>query len=213
MINRKTLLKSLIIIALLIIIIVTAIHIRNTLARYETTTATDRDVDVAFWIVENSFQSQRLLIEDIYPSTNPFEYTFTVNNFDANDKIAETDMEYEIVITATTNLPLSYEISKNGTTFAKGENVFDDLYQDANGTYYRKIKFSTEANPYPFKMDTIIAELNDSGVATGKYVKTKITDTYTLKVTFPKANSAYEEYADLMEDVNIELSARQVIDE
>ena len=198
MINKKAFFKSLIVISLLIIIIVAVIQIRNTLARYETAATTERDVDVAFWVVDNSFQEERLLIEDIYPSTNPFEYTFTVSNF-KDDKIAETDMEYEIVLTTTTNLPLSYEIQRNGTTYS---NKQEEIYTDSDGTVYREIRFGTTENPYPLIMDTISNTTN---------TKTKVTDTYTIKVTFPQENSANLEYADLMEYIKIELTARQVI--
>lgn len=197
MINKKAFFKSLIVISLLIIIIVAFIQIRNTLARYETTATTERNVDVAFWIMDNSFQEERILIEDIYPSTNPFEYTFTVSNFD-DDKIAETDMEYEIVLTTTTNLPLSYEIQRNGTTYSKQE----ELYTDSDGTVYREIRFGTAANPYPLKMDTILD---------ATHAKNKVTDTYIIKVTFPQENSANLEYADLIEYIKIDLTARQVI--
>ena len=115
MIDKKKLVKSLIIISLIIIIIIVAIQIRSTLARYETTTETDRDVDVAFWIVDNSFKSDRLLLKDIQPSSNVYEYTFTVSNFDIENQanIAETDLEYEIVLTTTTNLPLNVPIVKS----------------------------------------------------------------------------------------------------
>lgn len=223
MINKKTLFKSLIIILLIIIIIVAAIQLRQTLARYETTTGTERDVDVAFWIVDNSFKSQRLFIKDIYPRNEVFEYQFTVSNYDPgalgtdlDDKIAETDLEYELVITTTTNLPLGYEILRNNSSIYKitdnKQNV-EELYSDSDGTYYRKIKFATPTNQYPFPMDTIVAEVDDGGNPTGKFVKTRVTDTYVLKVTFPQGYSANEEYADLMEDITIDLSARQVIGE
>lgn len=211
MIDKKKVFKCLIIISLIIIIIVAAIQIRNTLARYETTASTERTVEVAFSILDNDFKSERLLIEDVYPSTTPYEYEFTISNFEG-DKIAETDLEYQLVITTTTNLPLSYELEKNGTTCT---NTVDELYEDEYGTVYREIRFeTTESNLYPASMNTI----QDDG--TGKYVKTKITDEYVLKVKFPvgKTETTYEyrenlEYADLMEDIKIEVSGRQVIGE
>ena len=221
MINKKKLFKCLIIIALIIIIIVSVILLRRTLAKYETEATTERDVDVAFWAVDNSFEEQRLLIEDIYPTTETFDYTFTVSNFDpgslptdADDQIAETDIEYELVIITTTNLPLSYEIQRNGTTYS---DVQEEIYADTDGTYYRKLKIGTTANPYPLKLDTITDTDGD-----GEFSKGKVTDTYKLKVTFPIQsyvngtlvnNRANLEYADLIEDVKIELSARQVIGE
>lgn len=224
MIDKKRIIKSLIIISLIIIIIFTAIHIRNTLARYETTTATQRDVDVAFWVVDDSFKSERLIIDDIYPIDTPFEYTFTVSNYNQgilesniDDNIAETDIEYELVITTTTNLPLEYEITRNGVTYTA---LQQKLIEDANGTVYRKMYFGTDENPYPLIIDTIQPEKDKDGNETGRNVKNKITDEYVLKVTFPEQsyvngtlfdNRSNPDYADLMEDVKIELTARQKI--
>lgn len=208
MIDKKKIIKSLIIISLIIIIIFVAIQIKNTLARYETTTTTKRDVDVAFWVLDNSFKSERLVIDDIYPLDTPFEYQFTVSNFNG-DKIAETDIEYEIVLTTTTNLPLSYEITKNGTTYT---GINQKLFTDEDGTVFREIRFGTTENPYPLIMDTITGANNE---------KTKITDTYILKVTFPTQsyvngvlvdNRTNLDYPDLIENVKIDLTARQKID-
>ena len=187
MINKKKVFIVLIIISL---IIIATVQITRTLARYETVTTTQRDVDVAFWIVDNDFKSDRILIEEIYPSTTPFEYRFTVSNFNGT-KSAETDLEYELTLTTTTNLPLSYVITKNGTTCTKTEELFSDEY----GTVYRKIKLETEANNLKMLHE------NDK------------TDTFILKATFPEGYSANEQYADLMEDVKIDLTARQVIEE
>lgn len=207
MINKKKVIKSLIIISLIIIIIFAFIQIRNTLARYETTSTTERDVDVAFWIVDNSFKSERLVIDDIYPQDTSYEYQFTVSNFNGS-KIAETDMEYDIILTATTNLPLKYEISRNGTKYT---NWQQELITDEDGTVYRRLKFGTEENEYPLVMDTI----NESGS------KNKITDTYILKVTFPIQsyvngelvdNRTILDYPDSIENIQIDLTARQKID-
>lgn len=197
MIDKKKLLKSFIIITLIIVILIVAIQIRNTLARYETVATTERDVDVAFWIADNSFKSQRLLIEDIFPRTAPFEYSFTVSNFEGS-KIAETDMEYEILITTTTNLPLNYTITRNGSTYSTTQ----ELVTDDDGTVYRKIYVGTTENPF------IINTIDDTTSE-----KSQITDTFVLKVTFPANYNANEQYADLMEDVKIDLTARQRIEE
>lgn len=200
MINKKRLFKGLIIISLIIIIIFAAIQIRNTLARYETTTTGQGDVDVAFWIVDNSFKSDILLIDDIYPATTPHEYTFTVSNFNGT-KSAETDLDYEIVLTTTTNLPLSYEITKNGATCTKVEKLYEDTNtyidsaQNLGNTVYREIKLETEENGLNMLQET------------------DTTDIFKIKVTFPQQYSSNLEYADLVEYVKINLSAKQVIDE
>lgn len=191
MIDKKRLIKSLIILLLLAIIIFAIIQIRKTLAKYETEGTAERDVDVAFWAVDNSFQTQRLLINEIYPREEPFEYTFTVSNFNKEGKKAETDIEYDITITTSTNLPLSYEITRNGTTCTKD----DQLYIDTDNTYFRQIKL--EASKNNFEIDS----------------NNKTTDTFVIKVNFPKEYSANPEYADLIEDIKIDLSARQIIEE
>lgn len=187
--DKKKIRKCLVILLLIVIIIAVIILIRNTLARYETTATSDKDVDVAFWIVDNSFKSDRLLIKDIYPSDTAFTYTFTVSNF-SDTKKAETDLDYELVLTTTTNLPLEYEITKNGATCRKTEQ----LYADDDGTYYREIKLETNQNNLVMRQGT------------------DITDTFVVKVTFPKSNYTNVEYADLLEYVKIDLTAKQLIE-
>lgn len=219
MINKKAFFKSLIIILLLIIIVFIGIQIRKTLAKYETTTTGERDIKVAFWILDNSYQTERMLIKDIFPRNNdPFEYAFTVSNFVGED-VAETDLEYELLITTTTNLPLSYQISLNGSTY---NNVEEKLYTDVNGTVYRKLAIGSTDNPYPLSMNTIVAEVDRNGEPTGDYVKTKITHEYILQVTFPEQsyvngsivnNKLNIDYADLIEDIQISVTARQKIGE
>lgn len=216
MINKKKVVKLLIVISLIIVIVIAAIQIRRTLARYESTASTERDVDVAFSIIDNDFQTDTIFIDEIYPTATPYEYTFTVSNFKHN-KIAETDLEYEIAITTTTNLPLSYEIKRNGTTYT---DLQEELVTDDDGTVYRSLKLGTTDNPFPLLLDTVVKEVDDNGVETGKNIKKQVTDTYILKVTFPLQtqvngttvnNRENLEYADLMEDVKIALTARQVI--
>lgn len=191
MIDKKRLLKTLIILLLIAIIIFAINQIRKTLAKYQTEGDAQRDVDVAFWIVDNSFQTERILVEDIYPRQEPFEYTFTVSNFNQEGQKAETDLEYDITITASTYLPLSYEISKDGVICTKD----DQLYMDNDNTYYRQIQLLAKDND--FSMDSNINE----------------TDTLVMKITFPEEYSSNSEYADLIEDIKIELSAKQIIDE
>ena len=41
---------------------------------------------------------------------------------------------------------------------------------------------------------------------------TDSTDTYVLKVTFPKSNYTNVDFADLIEDVKIDLTAKQIIE-
>ena len=192
MIDKKKLRKSLLLLLLIAIIIIAIILIRNTLARYETTATSEKDVDVAFWTMGNSFKSDRLLIKDIYPSDTSFNYTFTVSNFEVAEdgttitKRAETDLNYELVLTATTNLPLEYSIQRNGSNCTKKETI----YADEDGTYYKEMKLPE------FRMNQ----------------GTDITDKYVIKVTFPKSNYTNVDYADLIEYIKIDLTAKQIIE-
>lgn len=192
MLDKKKLRKSLLILLLIAIIITAIILIRKTLARYETMATSDKDVDVAFWIIDNSYKTDRILISNIYPSDTSFDYTFTISNFEGTEdggtitKRAETDLEYEIKLTTTTNLPFEFAIQKNGSTCTKTER----LYTDDDGTYYKEIKLPK-------------ARINQGA---------DTTDTYVLKITFPKSNYTNAEYADLMEYIKIDLDAKQIIE-
>lgn len=197
MFDKKVLRKILLVIVLIVIIAGAIILIRNTLARYETTATSEKDVDVAFWFVDNSFKTDRILLENIYPSDVSYDYKFTVSNYDVEKKAeglgykkAETDLSYDIVLTATTNLPLEFEIQKNGVTCQK----IEQLITDEDGTYYKEIKLESDANGLVMRQGT------------------DITDTFVIKVKFPKANYTNVEFADLIEYIKLDLTAKQIIE-
>ena len=81
----KKLKKSIGILFLIAVIIIAIIFIRNTLSRYETVATSEKDVDVAFWMFHDDFQSASMIIQDIFPSNNSFDYTFSVSNFEADE--------------------------------------------------------------------------------------------------------------------------------
>ena len=189
MLNKKRLRKFLIILLLIAIIIGAIILIRNTLARYESNATSEKDVDVAFMIVDNTFDSNEILIDNIYPADTTYDYTFNVSNF-INNKKAETDLSYDIVLTTTTNLPLEYQITKNGSTCRAKQ----ELVRDADGTYTRKITLDTDDNDLVMKQGT------------------DITDEFVIKVKFPKSNNTNLEYADLVEYIKLDLTAKQIVE-
>ena len=95
-------------------------------------------------------------------------------------------MEYEIVLKTTTNLPLEYQIVKNGTIL----NAKQEIITDDDGTYYRRISLDAD-------------QMNQG---------TDITDNFVIKVTFPKANDTNAEYSDLIEYIKLDLNAKQIIE-
>ena len=182
MLDKKKLKKSICILFLIAVIIIAIIFIRNTLSRYETVATSEKDVDVAFWMFHDDFQSASMIIQDIFPSNNSFDYTFSVSNFEADEdgninRRAETDLEYELTVTTTTNLPLEYVIEKNGEILATQQNIITD----EDGTYYREIL------------------IEPSQMQQGE----DLTDEYTIKVTFPKENDTNAEFSDLIELFNV----------
>ena len=202
MIDKKTVKKILIIILLIIAIVFAFIQLRKTLARYETTTKTKRDVEVAFWMLEEGYKMDRLFIDKIYPSnTETFEYNFTVSNYNSNQK-AETDLKYELELTMSTYLPFEYEIQKNGTTC----NINEEIIKDSDGTCYKKLS------------SIVSTDTNDKNTF---QVGAEESDEFTLKVRFPLQtyvngvqveNRADLDYPDLIQDVKIELSATQIVE-
>lgn len=190
MFDKKKIKKSLLILLLIAIIIIAIILIRKTLARYETTATSDKDVDVAFWIVNDDFKTGKIVINDVYPSDNTFDYAFSVSNFKEENgnisKRAETDLEYGITLTMTTNLPLEYQIVKNGQIL----NAQQEIITDNDGTYYKKISLDT-------------AQMTQ-GVDT--------TDNFVIKVKFPKENYLNEEYSNLIEYIKLDLNAKQIVE-
>ena len=161
------------------------------MARYETTATSDKDVDVAFWIIDDDFKTGKILIKDIYPSNDSFDYTFSVSNFQKEEngninKRAETDLEYGIDLIVTTNLPLEYQVEKNGVNI----NTTQTIITDDDGTYYKKISLA----------NTQMTQGVDS------------TDNYKIKVKFSKDNDTNAEYSDLIEYIKLDLNAKQIVE-
>ena len=121
---------------------------------------------------------------------NSFDYSFSVSNFEANEegtirKRAETDLEYNLKITTTTNLPLEYIIEKNGEILTTQQ----DIITDEDGTHYKEII------------------IEPSQMIQGE----DLTDNYVIKVTFPKENDTNAEYSDLIEYIKLDINAEQII--
>lgn len=188
--DKKRLRKIIIILFLIVGIIVVFAKIKDTLARYASKVNAEKKVDVAFYLIDSSFEDDaRLILDDILPSETAYEYTFTVSNSNGV-KISETTMEYDVIMTATTNLPLTYTIEKDGEVCSTQETIIQDEF----GTYYKQISILSADN------NLVLAHSTES------------TNEFVIKVLFPKSYSSVSEYADLIENVKLEVSGRQVID-
>lgn len=182
---KRTFFSSLVIFLLTIIIS----SIGFTYARYETDTTLKLNPNIAFFIVDATNITKSLELTRMVPSNDYYDYYFEVSNFNDNGK-ANVDLNYNIQLKMTTNLPLTYEIYKvEDNTMANINTVNISTNQD--GMYFKEY------------VDT-----NDYFMA----CKTKKTDRFLLRVYFPleyKNNPDY--YESVIDLVEININATQVV--
>lgn len=181
--------KNILILILLCILILLTI-IGTVIAKYISSGLSEKDIDIAYYIIDGGIQSRNLTIGDIVPSSKPYEYEILVTNT-LNEKKAETAIEYNIEVEATTNLPLSYELYlKSENKEENNINQFKEyeIYTDDDGVYYKKMKTETK-------------ELGLN----------KQEDVYILTIKFPEENKVNLEYADVLEMLKITIDSKQKI--
>lgn len=177
--------KFLIIILNLILII---ILIDRTLSKYETTATSQLDIQAAFYLLQEDYQTMTVKLSALEPKNNAYSYTFVISNNNGSRR-AETTLEYDLKIVTTTNLPLEYELYKNGDN--SSSIITDDtIAPDEYGTFFRT--FSTE-------MVEFVHTENKSNI-------------YTLLVYFPEQYKEIK-YQDIIESIEIQVNSRQLIEE
>lgn len=177
------------IIKILVIVIVLVFIIKmipSTLSRYEMDTIGDADIQYAFYLLEANYYTEEVKLGDIIPRDDAYVYNFTVSNY-KEDKRSEVNMEYDLVIRTTTNLPLEYELYLEDD-FDTNIIVSNEVVIDEDGTYFRILK-----------IDKRYFSMEDDEM-----------DSYHLYVYFP---SIYKDsmYQDIVESVEIGIDSRQVI--
>lgn len=183
---RKNLKKLIIIIICIIIII----SIYKTFSKYQSNSTGEGDIDVAFYIVKEGFQNMSLSLNAIEPRQEPYVYTFTIANTDGTNR-TETDLEYDLEIKTTTNLPLTYELymnenynSSGATNIIRRNTVITDEY----GTYFRTI--TTDTENFGYQIDQI--------------------NTYNLVVYFPEIYKSIN-YQNIIEGITINVNSKQIL--
>lgn len=162
------------------------------LSKYESISNSYANVDIAFYLLKEDFQTMTLNLASILPQNNAYTYEFSIGN-QVGEDIAEVDIEYELTLRTTTNLPLTYELYMNelytdqGATNIIKENTID---LDKDGTYFRTMT-----------TDKIIL----------KYTEGK-TNLYQLVVYFPE-NYNQENYQDIIELIEINVNGQQITGE
>lgn len=166
-----------------------------TAAKYESFARTNADVEVAFYVLNKDYKTMTLNLENIFPRNIPYTYKFSVANTDGKNS-AETDLEYELSIRTTTNLPITYELymneeytDKNATNIIKTNEVKNDS-EETDAAFFRYI--TTEKQ-------------------TLQYTKPE-TNLYQLVVYFPEEYNTGE-YQDVIEAIEITINSNQILEE
>lgn len=192
MINKKLRrLYAKLIILVLCFLIIARIFVL-VLSKYESISNSYANVDIAFYLLKEDFQTMTLNLASILPQNNAYTFEFSIGN-QAGEDIAEVDLEYELTLRTTTNLPLTYELYMNQSyTDQGGINIIKEntVNLDEDGTYFRTMT-----------TDKI----------TLKYTEGK-TNLYQLVVYFPE-NYNQENYQDIIELIEINVNGQQVTGE
>ena len=162
------------------------------LSKYESISNSYANVDIAFYLLKEDFQTMTLNLASILPQNNAYTFEFSIGN-QAGEDIAEVDLEYELTLRTTTNLPLTYELYMNQSYTDQGAtNIIKEntVNLDEDGTYFRTMT-----------TDKI----------TLKYTEGK-TNLYQLVVYFPE-NYNQENYQDIIELIDINVNGVQITGE
>lgn len=182
--NRLTI--AIIILAILLFIV------PITYSRFQSTRTPNAEIETAFYIIDSNYETKSVHLDDLVPSATPYTYNFTVANNNGTDR-AETDIEYTIEITSTTNLPLTYALYLNQEyTDEDSTNIIinDTTQPDEYGTYFKKMV--TESKKF--------SHLKDES------------NSYQMTVVFPKEYEDFE-YQGIIEGIIITVKSKQVIEE
>lgn len=184
---RKRIIKLLILVFVLILLIK---MISFTYSKYESRANTKPNIIVAFYVLNKDYQSMNLNLDELFPREEPYIYTFSISNT-KGQKRCQIDLEYELSIKTTTNLPITYELYKNqnyNDDNATSIKKTDEIIQDEDGTYFRII--TTETESFSFREDE--------------------TNIYQLVVHFPQEYNTIN-YQDIIEGIEITVNSKQII--
>ena len=163
------------------------------LAKYESETSTDAEIDIAFYLFKEDYQTMTLNLGSIVPRDNVYVYSFNIANQDGEDT-AEIDLTYDLTIRTTTNLPVTYSLYMNQSyTDAGATSIIktNTIEQDEDGTYFRTLTTDTQELLF----------------------RTPKTNSYQLVVNYPIRNGDdyfnTEEYQDIIEAIEIKVESRQ----
>lgn len=157
-----------------------------TFSKYESDSNSNADVDIALYVLKEEHQNMTLDLGKIVPSDNVYVYEFSVSN-EKDGNIAQVDIEYELMLRTTTNLPLEIRLYKKEE---KSEiEAISTIEKDEDNMYFNVLKIEKQIF----------------------YYSTPRMDEYVLEIYFPEKYNE-KEYQDITDVVEIDLDAKQIID-
>ena len=82
------------------------------LSKYESISDSYANVDIAFYLLKEDYKTMTINLAELLPQDNAYTFEFSIGN-QAGEDIAEVDIEYELTLRTTTNLPLTYDLYMN----------------------------------------------------------------------------------------------------
>ncbi len=181
--NKKLLYPKLAITIILFVLIMSLFRVA--FSRFRSTAISAADVDLAFYFVSAGDISQELKLDSILPQEDSYTYNILISNHNQN-KRTETSIIYNFELKTTTNLPLDYEIIRQGnnTNLITETNV----ESDDDGTYFKYIKATGDEFGFEENEDHY----------------------YQIKINFPDDYNE-SEYQNIIEYLQLTISSRQKI--
>lgn len=162
------------------------------LSKYESIANSYANVEIAFYLLKEDYKTMTINLAELLPQDNAYVFDFSIGNEDGI-KMAEVDLEYELSLRTTTNLPLTFELYMNEKYTDEGAtNIIkeNNIALDEQGTYFRTMTTDKVYLSY----------------------KEGVTNLYQLVVHLP-ANYNQEIYQDIIELLEINVNAQQVTSE
>lgn len=196
--NRTKILYAKLIVLIMCLVIILRIF-TLILAKYESETSTDAEIDIAFYLFKEDYQTMTLNLGSIVPQNNVYVFDFNIGNQDGTDT-AEIDLTYDLTIRTTTNLPITYSLYMNQNYTDSGATSIiktNTVEQDDDGTYFRTMTTDTQ-------------ELLFRTPKTNSY---QLVVNFPLSYTDPNTNTTtsynVEKYQDIIEAIEIKVESRQ----
>ena len=159
-----------------------------TLSRFESETNLNISPRLALFITEVGTYEGTIELDRLLPRTAPYHYVFTVANFKDDDK-ANVNIQYELTIITTTNMPLTFKLYQNAVNGTNGIVTSDVIAPNSDGMFFKTMKTGVTYN-FPYT--------------------TKTTHTYVLYVEFPEVyKNQPDSYEGVVDLVEIKVDAKQ----